>query len=142
MPFQTKPCQPRFSILSSTCLPLPRPSLTSAPHPLYDHGQQDTLQEITKKKAKTEAGTEGEASALMLAEFVEKARAGTYISTNDINKVARLFKVRPSLLLNGRQAALLPYGRQGRVWMVLDLKMPRLISSPVLLPPFLCATAG
>jgi hypothetical protein len=31
----------------------------------------------------------------MLAEFVEKARAGTYISTNDINKVARLFKVRP-----------------------------------------------
>lgn len=67
--------------------------------------KQDTLQEITKKKAKTEAGTEGEASALMLAEFVEKARAGTYISTNDINKVARLFKVCAYPLLSGRQVS-------------------------------------
>lgn len=38
-------------------------------------------------------GKEGEASVKMLTEFVEKARAGVHISTTDINKVARLFKV-------------------------------------------------
>ena len=58
---------------------------------------KDTLGEIASKK-KGEGGKEGEGgakespNAALLTEFVEKARAGTHISTNDINRFARLFK--------------------------------------------------
>ena len=57
---------------------------------------KDTLGEIASKK---KGGKEGEGeggkespNAALLTEFVEKARAGTHISTIDINRFARLFK--------------------------------------------------
>ena len=54
---------------------------------------KDTLGEIATKR-KDGKGEEAKESpnAALLTEFVEKARAGTHISTVDINRFARLFK--------------------------------------------------
>jgi len=55
---------------------------------------KDTLGEIASKKKGGKEGEGGKESpnAALLTEFVEKARAGTHISTVDINRFARLFK--------------------------------------------------
>ncbi|TFJ85538.1 hypothetical protein NSK_003047 [Nannochloropsis salina CCMP1776] len=54
---------------------------------------KDTLGEIaSKKKGQGEGEGKESPNAALLTEFVEKARAGTHISTNDINRFARLFK--------------------------------------------------
>ena len=53
---------------------------------------KDTLTEITRKKV--DKKQKDDPSAQLLNEFVEKARSGSSISTSEINRFARLFKVR------------------------------------------------
>jgi hypothetical protein len=67
---------------------------------------KDTLQEITKKKVQSEKGDS--TTAQMLTEFVEKARSGSHISTTDITKFARLFKVSADRQDRGLRTRYLP----------------------------------
>src|SRR3546814_6414374 len=82
---------------------------------------QDTLQEMARHKKDVASSTEQRATADELVDFIDRAKHGEMLQTEDVTRLARFFKdeltldniPRPQLVTLCRYMGLRPYGADG-----------------------------